>query len=196
MSTQPKDFITPEEYLEREAHAERRSEYFNGETFLMAGASLRHVRIVSDIVIYLGAKLKQKRRCDIYSVDLRLRVSATGLYTYPDVMAICGAPAFVERRTDTITNPTLIIEVLSDSTKDYDRGEKFEHYRTLDSLAEYVLVAQDKIHVEQFTRRVEGGWLLTETNRRAGTLSLTSIGCELSLTEIYDGIDDLPPTAG
>jgi len=188
MSTQPKDFITPEEYLEREAHAERRSEYFNGETFLMAGASARHVLLVANIIAELRRLTRGRGRCRVFPIDLRLRVTQTGLYTYPDVMVICGELAFVEKRTDTITNPTLIVEVLSDSTKDYDRGEKFAHYRQIESLADYLLAAQDKHHVEHFVRQPDNQWLLSETNNRQDTIHLPSINCSLKLSDIYDKI--------
>lgn len=195
MSTQPKHFITPEEYLELEYAAERRSEYFNGEIFQLAGASPRHVGIVGNVFFHLRAQLKRSRRCSIFSVDLRVRVSPTGLYTYPDIVIVCGEPIFTGKRRDTLTNPTLIIEVLSDSTKDYDRGGKFEHYRTLDSLVEYALVAQDKVHIEHFARQAEGGWLLMETNKIEGTIQLPSIECELALEEVYDEVEHLPVTS-
>ncbi|MCP9493290.1 MAG: Uma2 family endonuclease [Pyrinomonadaceae bacterium MAG19_C2-C3] len=199
MSANPKHFLTPEEYLEIEEEAARRSEYFNGEMFLMAGASPRHVLIMDNTVIHLGVQIKRKRRCNIFSNDLRLQVLPTGLYTYPDIIVVCGAPEFAKRqggkgRTGTLLNPTLIVEVLSDSTKDYDRGEKFAHYRALESLRQYVLIAQNKVHVELFTRQVDG-WLLTETNNREDVIALPSIECELSLTEAYDGYEALPVTA-
>lgn len=128
---------------------------------------------------------------------MRLQVLPTGLYTYPDVIVVCGEPEFLKKKkgkwkTGTLLNPTLIIEVLSDSTKGYDRGEKFEHYRTLESLQGYVLIAQNKIHVESHTRQDAGGWLLTETNNREDVIALSSVECELSLTEVYEGYEALP----
>jgi Uma2 family endonuclease len=125
----------------------------------------------------------------VYSTDLRVRVSPTGLYTYPDVVVVCGQPQFADDQRDTLLNPTLIVEVLSESTKDYDRGEKFEHYRTLASLSEYVLIAQDKCHVEHFIRQPDHRWLLSETNRLEDTIHLSSIGCDLALPEVYDKIE-------
>ncbi len=200
MSANPKHFLTPEEYLEIEEAAERRSEYFNGEMFLMAGASPRHVLIVTNTIYNLLSQTKRTRRCNVFSNDMRVQVSPTGLYTYPDIVAVCAKPEFLKRKrgvwnTGTLLNPTLIVEVLSDSTKDYDRGEKFEHYRTLESLRGYVLIAQNKVHVELHTRQDAGGWLLTETNNRADVVALPSIECELSLTEVYDGYEALPMTA-
>lgn len=188
MSVQPKPYLTPEEYLAIERRAEYKSEYFNGEMFAMAGASPGHVLIVTNIVAELRGQLKQ-RPCRVYSADLRVRVSPTGLYTYPDVIVVCGQPQFADEQKDTLLNPTLIVEVLSESTKDYDRGGKFEHYRTLGSLNEYVLVAQDKYHIEHFARQPDNRWLLAETNRLEDTIPLSSIACNLALAEVYDKVD-------
>ena len=139
MATIAAPYITPEEYLERERQAETKSEYLRGEVFAMAGGTLRHARIVTSLVRRLGDKLSQ-RPCDVYSTDVRLAISQAGLYTYPDVMVICGEAVAIDDRQDTITNPVLIVEVLSDSTKNYDRGQKFQYYRSLPSLMEYLTV--------------------------------------------------------
>ena len=188
MSLQPNTYITPEEYLAIERRAEYKSEYFNGEMFAMAGASERHVLIVTNLVIELGGQLRG-RPCTVYSTDLRVQVSPTGLYTYPDVVVVCGQARFADDQKDTLLNPTLIIEVLSDSTKDYDRGGKFQHYRTLASLTEYVLVSQETCHVERCVRQPENRWLLSETNEVKDTIHLSSIGCDLVLAEVYDKVD-------
>lgn len=188
MSSQPKLRLTPEEYLTLEREAEYKSEYFAGEVFATAGASARHVLIVTNVVRELGTQLR-RRPCTVYASDLRVRVSATGLYTYPDVVVVCGEPQWADDQRDTLLNPTLIVEVLSDSTKDYDRGGKFEHYRTLDSLAEYLLVAQDKVHVEHFVRQPDNRWMLSETNNLSDTITLEAIGCTLDLAEVYDKVE-------
>lgn len=188
MSSQPKTSITPEKYLAIERKAEYKSEYFNGEMFAMAGASERHALIVTNVVAELRGQLRH-RPCTVYSTDLRVRVSPTGLYTYPDVIVVCGQAQFADDQKDTLLNPTLIVEVLSESTKDYDRGGKFEHYRTLASLSEYVLIAQDKYHVEHFVRQPDNRWLLSETNRLEDTIHLPSIDCALALTEVYDKVE-------
>ncbi|MBI3756839.1 MAG: Uma2 family endonuclease [Deltaproteobacteria bacterium] len=188
MAVQPKPYLTPEEYLAIEREAEYKSEYFNGEMFAMAGASERHVLIVTNVVSELRGQLKG-RPCNVYSTDLRMRVSPTGLYTYPDVIVVCGQAQFADDQKDTLLNPTLIIEVLSSSTKDYDRGGKFEQYRSLASLSEYVLIDQEKYHVEHFLRQPDNRWLLAETNRLADTIQLSSITCNLALAEIYDKVD-------
>jgi Uma2 family endonuclease len=187
MSSQPKTYITPEEYLAMERKAEYKSEYFNGEMFAMAGASERHVLIVTNVVAELRRQLKG-RPCNVYSTDLRLRVSPTGLYTYPDVIVVCGQAQFADNQKDMLLNPTLIVEVLSESTKDYDRGGKFEQYRSLASLSEYILIDQEKHHLEHFVRQPDNRWLLAETNRIEDTISLSSISCTLALDEVYDKV--------
>jgi Uma2 family endonuclease len=188
MSTQPKTHYTPEEYLALERAAAYKSEYYNGEIFAMAGASRRHVLIVTNLVIELGTQLR-KRDCELYSADMRLKVNPTGLYTYPDVIVVCGEPQFSDEQKDTLINPNVIIEVLSESTQGYDRGGKFEQYRTLESFKEYVLVAQDKPHVEHFRRQPDNRWILTETNNLEDSIELTSINCTLALAEIYAKVD-------
>ncbi len=149
MASTPKTRYTPEEYLALERSSETKHEYFKGEIFAMGGASSRHVLIVTNLVIELGSQLK-KGPCRVFSTDLRVRVDTSGLYTYPDVVVICDAPEFSDDQRDTLLNPVLIIEVLSDSTKDYDRGGKFEQYRTIKSFKEYLLVAQDRPHLEHY----------------------------------------------
>jgi Uma2 family endonuclease len=188
MPLQPKAYLTPEEYLAIERKAEYKSEYFNGEMFAMSGASERHVSIVVNVMYLLVGQLRG-RPCKAYASDLRVRVSPTGLYIYPDVVVVCGQPQFADDQKDTLLNPTLIVEVLSESTKDYDRGGKFEHYRTLTSFSEYVLVAQDRYHVEHFVRQPDSRWLLAETNRLEDTIYLSFIDCDLALTEVYDKVE-------
>lgn len=188
MSLQLKSYLTPEEYLAIERKAEYKSEYFNGEMFAMAGASERQISIVASLMYILVGQLRG-RPCKAYSNDMRVRVSPTGLYTYPDVVVVCDQARFADDQKDTLLNPTLIVEVLSESTKDYDRGGKFEHYRSLASLNEYVLIDQDKYHVEHFVRQPENRWLLSETNLLADTVHLSSIDCDLALTETYDKVE-------
>jgi len=188
MSLQPKPCITPAEYLAIDRKAEYKSEYFNGEMLAMSGASERHVSIVANVMYLLVGQLKG-RPCKAYASDMRVKVSPTGLYTYPDVVVVCDQPQFADEQRDTLLNPTLIVEVLSESTKDYDRGEKFEHYRTLPSLSEYVLIAQDKYHVEHFVRQPDNRWLLSETNLLEDTIHLSSIACDLALAEVYDKVE-------
>jgi Uma2 family endonuclease len=187
MSSQPSTFLTPEEYLEIERAAERKSEYFRGEMFAIAAARRRHNLIVANLVAELRQSLKG-RPCETYSTDMRLKVTPSGLYTYPDVMVACGDLQFADNRQDTLLNPLVIIEVLSESTRDYDRGRKFQHYRTLPSLQEYLTIAQDEAHVEQWLRP-EREWRLKEFGDLAQSARLDSIGCTLPLAEIYDKVD-------
>ena len=188
MASHPKTFHTVEEYLALERSCEGKHEYQNGEIFAMGGASRWHVRIVTNIVVELGSQLKAGP-CTVYATDLRVLVAPTGLYTYPDVIVLCDEPRFSDEQQDTLINPALIIEVLSDSTKDYDRGGKFEQYRTIDSFIEYLLVAQDRPHVEHHTRQSDGSWLVQETNNLADTIQMKSAPCSLSLSNIYSKVD-------
>lgn len=182
------DYYTPEEYLALEEGADYRSEYFGGEIFAMSGGSANHNRIARNLIVGLDAAFADQP-CEAFINDMRLLVKANGLYTYPDVMAVCGQLDFAPGRTDTLTNPALIIEVLSKSTAGYDRGAKFELYRALDSLQDYVLVDQAKIHVEHFHRLDDGRWLLQEFNHLEDVLKIETIGFELSLVQIYQKVD-------
>lgn len=188
MSLQPKRHLTPEEYLTIERQTEVRSEYFDGEMFLMAGANERHNLIVSNIVGELRSQFKN-RPCKVYPRDMRVRIPATTLYTYPDVIAICDKPQFEDEHNDTLLNPNVIIEVLSDSTEAYDRGRKFEHYRTLESLSDYLLVVQDTHRIEHFTRQTDGRWLLSISHTLEDVVEIESVGCRLILAEVYDKVE-------
>lgn len=176
--------MTAEEYLALERQASYKSEYCNREVFAMAGASRRHNLIALNIGAELRAQLKQ-RLCEVYTSDMRVKVSRTGLYTYPDVVVVCGEPTFEDAEVDTLLNPTLLVKVLSKSTEDYDRGGKFEHYRTLTSLQEYLLVAQDRCHVVHYTRQPDNTWLLAETDKITDQLHLPLLGCDPALSEVY-----------
>ena len=188
MSTQPQHKITPQEYLELERKAETKSEYFDGRMFAMSGATREHVKIVANITAELINQLLD-RPCEVYPVEMRTKVSATGLYTYPDIAVVCSEPQFEDAHFDTLVNPDLIIEVLSDSTESYDRGKKFAHYRTTDSLREYVLVSQTECRVECFLRQDDGNWLYMETADPYGSIELTSVACRLSVSRVYHRID-------
>jgi len=187
MSAQPQSvYITPQEYLAIEHEAEYKSEYFDGEMFAMSGASSKHNQIVTNIVGEMYGQFK-KRPCRVYSNDMRVKVSPTDLYTYPDIVAFCDKPRFDDKHT--LLNPTVIIEVLSDSTANYDRGTKFKHYRTLESLKEYLLIAQDECHIEHYIRQINNQWVLSETSDLKETIDLPSIDCHLALTDVYDKVE-------
>ncbi len=190
MSSLAKQYYTPEEYLELEREAEYKSEYINGQIYAMSGASRQHNRIAFNLTTELGSQLKGQP-CEGFGSDMRVKVSPTGMYTYPDITIVCGEPHFDEKQQDTLTNPTVIIEVLSPSTEAYDRGVKFAHYRELPSLTDYVLVSQDKVLVEHYTRSGsrDDQWLLTAISDPHSALPLTSIGCDINLRDIYDKVE-------
>lgn len=175
--------LTPEEYIASERKATLKSEYLNGEILAMSGASLAHARIIADIVTELNTQLRG-RDCEVITNDMRVKTGPKGAYFYPDVVAFCGEPQFEDNVFDTLLNPILVIEVLSPSTEAYDRGEKFAHYQELTSLREYILVSQDRIHVEQY-RLIKTQWVQTEFNEQGHVIPLVSIGCELRIRDIY-----------
>ncbi len=190
MAAKPKGkYISPEDYLALERKSFEKHEYFDGEIFDMAGTSEEHANISSNINISLGIQLK-KRPCKSYQSDLRVHIPATGLYTYPDVIVVCGKPQLAEDTfLDTLLNPDLIVEVLSPSTADYDKGTKFDHYRTIESLQEYVLVWQDKKRVARYTKQADGSWVLRDFIGEDAEIVLTSIDCKLLVEDIYDKVD-------
>jgi Uma2 family endonuclease len=174
---------SPQEYLARERQAPVRHEYHDGEIFAMAGASREHNLIAVNLSGEVGNQILD-RPCESYASDMRVWIEATGLYTYPDFVVVCGEPRFQDGELDTLLNPTVIAEILSPSTEAYDRGLKFGHYRRIPSLREYVLISQDRMLVERYTRQGED-WLLTEMTAPDQVLRLESIGCEIALGRIY-----------
>lgn len=190
MATAPKR-ISEQEYLRREREAAYKSEYFQGEVFAMVGGSPNHSLIAANFVREAGNALKGKP-CLVFTSDLRVRVDPSGLYTYPDASIVCGELQFADDQRDTLTNPTVIIEVLSESTEKYDRGRKANSYRQIASLQELVLVAQDRPHVERFTRQATGDWLFHEERDLEALFELPSMGFSIALAEIYRNVQ-FPP---
>lgn len=188
MSTQPKTFLTPEEYLEIERKAEFKSEYLNGEMFAIAGAKEAHNLVVMNVSAGLHQQVRL-RPCRVYLNDMRVRVPSTGFYTYPDVIALCGEPLFLDEQRDTLLNPGLIVEVLSPSTEAYDRGRKFEHYKSLESLREYLLIASDRMHADLYTRQPDGRWMLTSADKPEDSLALESVDARLVLADVYEKVE-------
>jgi Uma2 family endonuclease len=194
MSAQPKYLPTPEEYLAFERSADEKHEYFNGELFTMAGASFRHTTINANIIVGLKKQLRQCG-CTIHANDLRVKTEST-LYSYPDIVIVCGKPEFLDNVFDTLLNPVVIMEILSDSTKEYDRTRKFDHYRTIPSLREYVLVEQDMVRVERYSR-IENPhvppertlWAFQAMTTIEESLTLQSADCTVPLLEIYEDIE-------
>ena len=178
--------ITPEEYLKFERASEEKHEYYAGEVFAMTGASKNHNLIVGNTIATLHSQLRQKP-CQLYPSDMRVKIPLTGLYTYPDMSVVCGTPAFEDNEVDTLLNPTLIIEVLSPSTEAYDRGKKFRHYLTINSLQEYILISQDSVHLERFMLR-DGEWIYSDVNSMDAVITLPSIDCTLQLSDVYEKV--------
>lgn len=184
MSLKPKTGYTPEEYLAIERKAEFKSEYFNGEMFAMTGASRKHNLISLNVAAGLHDQLK-KTSCEVYTNDMRVKVSLTGLYTYPDIVIVCDTPQFEDSEIDTLLNPLVIIEVLSPSTECYDRGKKFENYRAIQSLTEYLMISQNRPYSEHYTRQSDNTWLLREIIDMDGLIQMASVRCELKMEAIY-----------
>lgn len=179
---QPPKNYSPEEYLAREETAETRSEYRNGQIIPMAGGTPQHNRIIGNVYKYLD---DIDENLDVFFADMRLWIPATQTHTYPDVMVISDDLQLLAGRNDTVINPSLIIEVLSASTSDYDRGAKFRAYRSIPSFREYLLIEQDTIHLEHFAQNDCGQWVLTDYEDIAQAIALQTANCELPLTTIY-----------
>lgn len=175
--------LTPEEYLACERQAPLKSEYRDGALLAMAGASREHNRINTNLVRELSTQLKNSP-CDVFAQDMKTRTAPTK-YAYPDVIVVCGEPEFLDEEEDVVTNPTVIFEILSPNTESYDRGDKFADYQQRASLQEYVLVAQDKVSVEHYTRQASGLWLYQRLTRREDALTLSSVSAAVPLDEIY-----------
>ena len=188
VSTQPKTLITPEQYLEIERKAEYKSEYYQGEMFAMSGAGIPHNRLVGNLFAALHQQLRS-RACSVFSNDVRVFVSLTGLYTYPDVVAVCGELHVLDTQRDTLLNPSLIVEVLSPSTEAYDRGRKFEQYKSIESFQEYLLIASDHMHIDLIARQADGRWLIASASRPDDWLELSSIGCRIKVADLYEKVN-------
>ena len=177
---------TPAEYLQLERAAETKSEYLYGQILAMSGASRAH----NLITVNISGELRQQLRgrpCEVYAADMRVRVDRTGLYTYPDIALACGDIRFEDSHIDTLLNPVVLVEVLSPSTESYDRGEKFEHYKRLDSLQEYILIAQDKVRVERYVRQGDQ-WVLSELSALDDVLHIDAIDCSVRLSDVYERV--------
>lgn len=188
MSTASKRLLTPQEYLARERKAEFRSEYYAGEMFAMAGASWKHTLIKDNLAREAGNQLKDGS-CRVLTSDLRVKVNPTGLYTYPDIVITCERPEFEDNHFDTLVNPQILVEVLSDSTEKYDRGTKSTHYRRIKSLKEYALVSQDRPFVERYVRQPDGDWLLTEFSGLESVFAFSTVAAQVALADIYRGVE-------
>ena len=176
--------LTEAEYLEIERAADFKSEFFEGEMFAMAGGTPQHSLIATNLAREFGNRLLNNR-CVPYNADLRIKIEAAGLCTYPDLSVICGPLQFAAGTDDTVVNPTVLVEVLSDSTEAHDRGKKFEHYRRIPTLQEYLLVSQKEPRIEQFIRQPDDHWLLVEAAGLEKSLELPSLRITIALAEIF-----------
>lgn len=188
MSTQPVPYLTPADYLAIERKSDVKHEYYRGEMFAMADATREHNLIALNLAVSIGVQIRD-RPCEAYGSDMRVKVDETGLYTYPDMTVTCDEPRFEDKQTDTLLTPQVVVEVLSKSTENYDRGKKFEHYRRIESLREYVLISQEEPHIEHYSRQADGRWLLTEAKGLEGTIELPAIECRLKLADVYAKVE-------
>ncbi|MCA1621546.1 MAG: Uma2 family endonuclease [Acidobacteria bacterium] len=193
MAANPERRYTLEEYLELDRTSEERLEFWDGEVFCMSGVSEEHAEIETNLLAFLKPLLRG-RGCRIFPANVRVKVPTAPPYRYPDVSALCGEARFEEiGGVDALTNPQLIVEVLSPSTEAYDRGEKFTHYKSIPALREYLLVAQHRPHVTRLYKQDDGKWIHTEASELTAILTLDSLGCDLPLSEIYQGVSFDPP---
>jgi Uma2 family endonuclease len=186
MASLPTQPLTEDEYLRLERQAETKSEFHDGQMFAMAGGSGNHALLANTI----GALLYREAPsgCRVYNADLRVHIPAAGTYTYPDCSVVCGEPQFSGDQRDNLLNPLLIVEVLSPSTEGYDRGKKFEMYRTMASFREYLIVHQDRRLVEHYSRQDDKSWLLREHSGAEAAVSIGSVGVQISLAELYASV--------
>ncbi len=187
MSSAAKSKLTVAEYLAFERASESKHEFFDGELFAMTGGTPAHSLIASNFIREAGNALKD-RPCVVYTSDLRVKVNATGLYTYPDVTIVCGEQKFDDNQSDTLINPTIVVEVLSKSTASYDRGPKSKHFRKIDSLQALILIEQDSPVVEVYCRQSDGKWILTDATELTDSIAIEPIGIFIPLAEIYRNV--------
>ena len=179
--------ISAEEYLKQERAATEKHEYYQGEIFAMSGASKEHNEIFSNFFGDIAHQLKGKG-CKPYGSDFRVHIPKNTLYTYPDIIIVCGEPEFTDDKMDTVTNPSVIVEILSKSTRNYDKGEKFTLYRDITTLKEYILVDTEKIHVEKHIRHADNSWQLTDYRYIEEYFTIDCVQISLLLKDIYDGV--------
>lgn len=185
------EVATAAEYLAFERNTERKHEYLDGRIYAMPSVTARHCLILVNLISELGGQLHNRPEL-VFPSNMRLKVIKTGLYTYPDVTVVTDDSQYEDEVTDTLLNPLILIEVLSAETEAYDRGKKFHHYRTIESLTEYLLVAQDTYHLEHYVRQANGKWLFSEAKCLSDIVHLPTIKCDLQLAEVYHKVEPLP----
>lgn len=194
MSTNPNRRLSAEAYLAIERDLSAKHEFHYGEMFAMGGASTKHNQITFNLAGILHAQLKD-RPCVAYANDMRVKIQSTGSYVYPDVVVTCRPPQYEDKHLDTLLNPQAAIEVLSDSTEAFDRGKKFEMYSSVESLREYLLIAQNYPHISVFHRDENADWTLRMVHGLDAAVEVASIGCTLRLGDVYDKVE-FPPVEG
>jgi Uma2 family endonuclease len=194
MDTQPKNFLTPEEYLVQERLAETKSEYYRGEVFPMAPANRHHNLIVGNLVAFLGTSLRRSD-CQVYCSNLRLLVCETGFYTYPDVLVVRGKPIATDANSDVLANPVLLIEVFSESTENHDRGFKLHQYMHIPSLQEYLTVSQTEMLIDHHIRQPDNSWRVRELTPANGKVPIHCLGVDLDFADVYQRIEFNEATA-
>ena len=188
MNAQPVLKYTAEEYLELEETSLEKNEFYKGEIFAMAGASIPHNQIVRNTMINIGKYLEDKK-CQVFPSDLRIHSIANSLYTYPDLSIICDTIETFGKKKNTVTNPTVLIEVLSAITQDYDRGAKFKLYRDIESLKEYILISSLETLVEKYDKQADGSWILHEYKNETDTFKIASIDFIITVKDLYRNVD-------
>jgi Uma2 family endonuclease len=191
MTAQRKPYLTEQEYMVFERDSMTKHEYYDGQIYAMAGASRIHNLIVGNTLAALHGQLR-RTPCQIFPNDMRVKVQKTGLHTYPDLVILCGAPHFTDDALDTLLNPLVLIEILSPSTERYDRGLKFQHYRTIATLQAYILIAQDQQQIEQYTKQANGQWVLQEATSSEASITIAAIQSTLVLADVYEKVDIFP----
>ena len=188
MNAEPILKYTAEEYLELEETSLEKNEFYKGEIFAMAGASIPHNQIVANSLIEIGAYLKDKK-CRIFPSDLKIHAFTNSLFTYPDLSIVCGKIETLLNKKDIVTNPTVLIEVLSETTQDYDRGAKFKLYRDIESLKEYILISSLETLVEKYDKQTDGSWVLHEYKSETDAFKITSIDLLVTVKDLYRDVD-------
>ena len=192
MSAVAQSIYTEEDYLRMEEKASYKSEYFRGEIFMMAGGTPNHNRVKENLSVEIGITLKSKRSCRSYSSDQRIHIPENSLYTYPDVVVVCGPNQYSAQNSNTITNPSVVIEVVSQGSGSYDRGDKFRLYRDIESLQEYILVNSLNVGVEIYRRTEDNHWLLAQdAYKLTDSVTIQSIDATLLLLDLYAGTDNV-----
>jgi Uma2 family endonuclease len=188
LSSSTETRVTPEEYLRLERLSEERNEFFGGEIVHMPGVSRQHNRINRNLIVELSPQLEQTG-CEVFFCEMRVKIGATTSYAYPDLAVVSGESQFEDSHVDTLLNPCVIVEVLSESTEKHDRGEKLRQYRSIESLRDYVLVSQSECRIERYSRQPSGEWIYSDLSDAASVLELPSIECHIPLERIYRNVE-------